>query len=334
MNDAKQLVVPVHLLTGFLGSGKTTLLARAIEFYKSQGKKPAVVMNEIGDVNLDGVVVGDGVPMAELLAGCICCSIRGDLSVQLHELVRDQAPDVIFIESTGIAQPIEILDAVTEASLTMSIVLRSVIAVVDGFHLNDLIVAEKAARRTGRLLRDQVRCASRILLNKSDLLSAEGAARVERQLKEWNATAPIVRTVRCETELGPLLHAPASPRGWGEPRQPSRLEKLQPGEAAAGHEHLSAVTYFFSGKVNSIAFEHFLKSLPEGVHRAKGIVSFTDAASRFFFQFAYREVDFTRINPQGEVNDVAVFIGEQLDRQAMEAGLARLEADAAAEQSE
>lgn len=329
-------LIPVHLLTGFLGSGKTTLLARAISYYREHGKKPVVVMNEIGDVNLDGVAVGGGVPMAELLAGCICCSIRGDLGIQLQELVRDEAPDVIFIESTGVAQPLEILDAVTEASLMLPIVLQGVTTVVDGVHMNDLIVSGKPLQRTGRLMRDQVKCASYILLNKVDLLSDEGEVRVQRLLREWNGAAPIVRTVRCDADPGLLFQGTEPPAALNAHSRsgPSRLEKLDGESRGASHEHLSAVTHFFGSRVNSVAFERFLKSLPEGVHRAKGIVSFTDAPSRFLFQFAYREADFTRINPQGAVNDVAVFIGEQIDRQALVAQLLQLEADSAKEKAE
>lgn len=70
-------VVPVYILSGFLGSGKTTLLQRLLEHWKDQGLRPAVVMNELGEVNLDGLLVEQTVPMAELLGGCICCSIRG-----------------------------------------------------------------------------------------------------------------------------------------------------------------------------------------------------------------------------------------------------------------
>lgn len=81
-------VVPVYILSGFLGSGKTTLLQRLLEHWKDQGLRPAVVMNELGEVNLDGLLVEQTVPMAELLGGCICCSIRGDLSTELTTLIR------------------------------------------------------------------------------------------------------------------------------------------------------------------------------------------------------------------------------------------------------
>ncbi|MCI3923062.1 GTP-binding protein [Paenibacillus sp. TRM 82003] len=377
--------IPVYVIAGFLGSGKTTLLTRALDTYNKKGLRPVVIMNELGDVNLDGVAVGESeaggdVPMAELLGGCICCSIRSDLSLQLHELVTEYAPDAVFIESTGVANPIEIMDAVTEAALYLPISLDAVVAVTDGAYLASL--GDDPKGKTARLLRDQVRCASQVLLNKVDRLTPEEADRAEATLRSWNAYAPIVRTVRCETPLEELLAAPgtsAAPseeHGAGEAhacgphcdhehehghehehehghelsqehshkhgdgqRSPGAEvdgEHGSDGSAEAAprgthhrtHEHVSVYTRFMEGPVDSVAFEAFMKSLPESVYRAKGVVTFTDTASRFLFQYAYRELDFTRIRPQGHVNDVAVFIGEQFPKTEIEAKLLELEEQA------
>lgn len=347
-------IIPVYVIAGFLGSGKTTLLSRALKTYNKKGLRPVVIMNELGDVNLDGLAIGESeaardVPMAELLGGCICCSIRSDLSLQLHELVTEYAPDAVFIESTGAANPIEIMDAVTEAALYLPISLDAVVAVTDGAYLASL--GDEPSGRTVRLLRDQVRCASQVLLNKVDRLSPAEADRAEATLREWNAYAPITRTVRCETPLEPLFAAPSSafrptpgegpppsasaaaaPAPAGEPNRRARpvaLERrFRDGQGQpihASHEHVSVFTRFLTGPVDSEAFEAFMKSLPESVYRAKGVVTFTDTASRFLFQYAYRELDFTRIRPQGHVNDVAVFIGEQFPKNELEARLCELE---------
>lgn len=80
--------LPVYILSGFLGSGKTTLLQRLLDHWKLQGLRPAVIMNELGEVNLDGLLVEQSVPMAEMLGGCICCTSRGDLSTELTTLVK------------------------------------------------------------------------------------------------------------------------------------------------------------------------------------------------------------------------------------------------------
>lgn len=136
-------VVPVYILSGFLGSGKTTLLQRLLEHWKDQGLRPAVVMNELGEVNLDGLLVEQTVPMAELLGGCICCSIRGDLSTELTTLIKKESPDVVVIEATGAANPLEIVDGVTETSLYQKVELKSLITVVDAAHLLELYRAQQ-----------------------------------------------------------------------------------------------------------------------------------------------------------------------------------------------
>lgn len=136
-------VVPVYILSGFLGSGKTTLLQRLLDHWKNQGLRPAVVMNELGEVNLDGLLVEQTVPMAELLGGCICCSIRSDLSTELATLIKKETPDVVVIEATGAANPLEIVDGVTEISLYQKVELKSLITVVDAAHLLELYRAQQ-----------------------------------------------------------------------------------------------------------------------------------------------------------------------------------------------
>lgn len=86
--------IPVVILAGFFGSGKTTLLQQWLQWSLEAGMKPAVVMNEVGEVNLDGQLLPESVAMIELLNGCICCSMRGDFSLKLYELVQSERPDI------------------------------------------------------------------------------------------------------------------------------------------------------------------------------------------------------------------------------------------------
>lgn len=371
--------VPVFILSGFLGSGKTTLLSRAVRHVQEEGRKPAVVMNELGEVNLDGIAVGVEVPMAEMLDGCICCTVRGDLGITIQQLIKDEAPDVIFIEATGVANPMEILDGVTEASLYMKVEMKGVITVADAAMLRE--ETAKGAGKTYRLLEEQIRCASVILLNKTDLATAAELDRVEGALRGWNPHAEIIRTVRAEMNLRLLDelegeepgHACScgghhhdhghdtaknggkhehSPHGCG--RHHHAQEKCDGhdhdhhshGEACgcsehdhdrhhrhaahSSHEHVMVYTRYLSGPVDSTAFEELVGRLPESVYRAKGVLTFSDTASRYLFQYAYRQADFMKITPQVNVPDVVVFIGEQIPKQLLEEQLQRLEEASAA----
>ncbi|NIK72403.1 MULTISPECIES: CobW family GTP-binding protein [unclassified Paenibacillus] len=320
-------IIPIYLLSGFLGSGKTTLLTGLLDHWQAQGLKAAVIMNELGDINLDGQMVGDKVPMSEMLSGCICCTIRSDLSLEIKALIDTHQPDVIVIESTGAANPMEIMDGVTEAALYCRIELQSVITVVDGPEL--LQRSRSGKGKTFKLMRDQIRCATRLLLNKADKLAPDELVEAQQLVREMNAVAPVLTTVRCRVEDWTFIERQAgeAPRLSGANREEAASEHghHEGHHHHHTHEHVMVMTHYMNGAVDSEAFEAFLKQLPDQVYRAKGIVSFSDTASRFLFQYAYRETDFIRITPQGEVNDVAVFIGEHFSKDALLEELRKLE---------
>ena len=317
--------VTVHLLSGFLGSGKTTLLNQVVDYYKAQDIKVAIVMNELGDVNLDGQFIDGEVPMAEMLGGCICCTIRGDLSMELKELIDEHAPDVVLIESTGAANPMEIIDAVTEAALLMRIELRTIATVVDG---PELLVRSKRGGRTFKLMQEQIRCATDLIVNKVDKLSPEELVEVQQLVRELNVFAPLTVTVRSVIDLA-IFH-PAHEAAVHEHKHHAAHAAHSHAHAHThqhthdSHAHVMTLTHYFAGPINSYDFEALLNRLPQDVYRAKGIVTFTDTNSRFLFQFAYRETEFIRITPQGNVHDVAVFIGEHFNKDALLAELSEL----------
>lgn len=317
--------VHVYVLSGFLGSGKTTLLTKAIDYFTEAGRKPAVIMNEIGEVNLDGQLIANEVPMSELLGGCICCSSRGDLATALNELVTGEQPDLIFVESTGIANPMEIIDEVTDASLVLPIELSAMITVVDAPQLLELNRTSRG--KTYRLMRDQIRCANLLLLNKTDLLQESALQEVHDLVREWNPYAEMHYTVFSQIDIKLIedIHTEVSGRA------PVQLEANDETQSHShehhhSHNHVMAYTHFFERAVDSNAFEEFVSKLPQEVYRAKGILSFSDTSSRFLFQYAYREMDFVKITPKGDVPDVAVFIGENFAKDGIRAELLKLEA--------
>lgn len=314
--------IPVYLLTGFLGSGKTTLLQNWLDHAKAKGLKPAVIMNELGDVNLDGVQLGLSTPMAELLSGCICCTIRGDLGVELIRLAEEHEPDAIWIEATGAANPGEIIEAVTDASMMKRMELKQVVAVADSVSLAEQIAKGKGA--TFRLIKEQLRCATTILLNKTDLIDKAEADSLEAILKEWNSHARLFRTVNANMDLEQLERSSPS---FTESSSPSK-EGSNEGSKEAHHHvhaHVMAYTYYLEGPIESDAFERMMSELPSEVYRAKGILSFTDTSSRFLFQYAYRQLDLMKITEPTDVPDVAVFIGEHFDRTAVENKIKQLD---------
>lgn len=311
-------VTPIYILSGFLGSGKTTLLTRMITNWKAKGLRPAIVMNEIGEVNIEGMITGQDVPTAEMLSGCICCSIRADLTSELALLIQKEKPDVIVIEATGAANPMEILDAVAEASLYIKIDVKNVITVVDSAHLLHLHAEQKG--KTYRLMQEQIRCASLLIMNKIDQISEEQQQESARIVRGLNSFAPMIPAVRCNIDPELLLEGKLDHRYvkvHGETDKMT-LESEHRHEhdhhTHHSHEHVMSYTYYFQGPVHSHDFEALIADLPRDIYRAKGILTFSDTASRFLFQYAYRESDFMKINPQGDLPDVVVFIGEHFNK--------------------
>ncbi|SFB15256.1 GTPase, G3E family [Cohnella sp. OV330] len=314
--------IRVYVLSGYLGSGKTTVLQKLLEGSKARGWRTAVLMNEAGDVNLDGELLTKDVPMAELLGGCICCSVKNDLGVSLLQLAQDHRPDVIWIESTGVAQPLEMMDAVTEVSMYAKLELRGLITVVDARHLLDRL--RLGAGKTLRLMREQIRGASLLLLSKTDLVGPEEAEEVRAQLREWNPSAALEEAVKGETEtdlLSLLPDAAASRDSYNHNDHAHDHDHA----TSRMHDHVHVLTHYPAAPFRSEDFERFLRDLPPSVYRAKGIVTFTDTAARYLFQFAYRESDFMPIAPQKPVPDVIVLIGEEFGESDMRDRLARLE---------
>lgn len=342
-------VTPIYILSGFLGSGKTTLLSRLITSFKQQGLRPAIVMNEIGEVNIEGLVAGEEVPTAEMLSGCICCTIRSDLSSEIAMLIQRERPDVIVIEATGIANPMEILDAAAEASLYMRIDVKKLITVVDAAHLLHLNIEQKG--KTYRLMQEQIRAASALVLNKMDQVTDQDKETLQQLVERWNPYAPIMPAVRCDIKLEDLLqsdpqdrdeHSIVHNREGRDAHEHTDKNKQanshehdhshehghahdSHGHAHDSHDHVMSYTYYFSHPVNSVEFERLIAGLPRDVYRAKGILTFSDTNSRFLFQYAFRESDFMKITPQGQVPDVVVFIGEHFQKSLLREQLETLE---------
>ncbi|GIP43826.1 zinc transporter [Paenibacillus sp. J45TS6] len=320
--------IPVYILSGFLGSGKTTLLVKLLAYWKSKGMTPAVVMNELGEVNLDGEIIGKDVSMAEILGGCICCSVRGDLAPQLVELVQSSSPDVIVIEATGAANPVEILDGIADTSLYVKLQIRELISVVDSIHLLDTYRKQKG--KTFRLMQEQIRAASQLLLNKIDLVTEEERQELVECIRRWNPHAEIHLTNYCATPPTAILRENELPGVSADHRSESAQEESHNSSESShthSHDHVMAYTHYFSKPINSVQFESWLKQLPRDIYRAKGIVTFSDTNSRFLFQFAYRETDFTKLRSSDRLEDVGVFIGEHFSKTEIEQSLRQLEHD-------
>ncbi|KAB2336599.1 GTP-binding protein [Cytobacillus depressus] len=308
-------MIPVYILSGFLGSGKTTLLSRMLQYFKQKDKKAAVIMNEIGDVNMDGLLLENDVPVVEMLNGCICCTIRKDLCLTLSNIYHEVQPDLIIIEATGVANPLELIEGIASASLDVNIELRLVTTVVAAPHF--LLVTHRARGKTRRLMEEQIRCADLLLLNQTDQLVGDYIEEVKDKLVTLNQHAKMIETVRCEIDMD-LMFQPVpgdlEPFDDMEKQQESLIENMNQHVHHHTHQHVMTYTHRFDGGVDRQGFEELFRRIPNEVYRAKGIVKFTGDDKFYLFQYAFREMEMVKINPQHPVVPVAVFIGEHFDR--------------------
>src|SRR5438876_5626992 len=184
-----ELRTPITLITGPLGSGKTTLLRHILA---TRPAKIAVVMNEFGEIAIDSKVVeGKNVRIAELGGGCVCCSLLGEFEAAVNEIIQRVEPDIIVVETTGLAEPEALVFNIQEALPQCR--LDGVVSVIDA----DMLVRFPEFGHTTRL---QIEGADILLLNKIDLVEPRQIKPLETKLREINPTAAIVRTERCRID--------------------------------------------------------------------------------------------------------------------------------------
>ena len=176
----------VIILSGFLGSGKTTVLMQLITHLRAKhgdSYRIAIIENEIGSASVDASVIRDaGYSVTEMLSGCVCCTLIGELVPAIRRMREDLAPDLIILEATGIATPETIRNSISKyAGLPVR-----VITLVDAARWEKIRVALEM------LLKGQLEPADVICVNKIDLVDESQIEEVEQSVREMNAEAPIV----------------------------------------------------------------------------------------------------------------------------------------------
>ncbi len=207
---------PITFLSGFLGAGKTTLLNHILSH--NSGKKLAVVVNDVGEINIDASLIQDAVThtnqslkgFVELTSGCICCSMNTALPEALFDLITEQKPDHIIVEASGVAEPKNIISSLLirnleGRSIAEMVDVQNMVTVVDpSYFLRKWVFAKKSESRRTHLLHsdprqplielmiDQAECADMLLVNKIDTVSKEELSEVKTLLSSLNSRAEII----------------------------------------------------------------------------------------------------------------------------------------------
>lgn len=290
-NPASRL--PVTVLSGFLGAGKTTTLNHILN--NREGRKVAVIVNDMSEVNIDARLVAEGgaalsradEKMVEMSNGCICCTLREDLLIEIGELARQGRFDYLLIESTGISEPLPVAETFTfrdEDGHSLSDVARldTMVTVVDAYNFlkdyesQDYIadrgesLGEEDQRPVVSLLIEQVEFCDVIVLNKTDLLVADEVARLEAILRSLNPRARIVRSTFGEVPLDAVLDTglfdfeqAAQAPGW--------LQELRGTHLPESEEYgISSFVYRARRPFHPVRFHELINQEWPGVVRSKG----------------------------------------------------------------
>ncbi len=314
---------PVLLLTGYLGSGKTTLLNRILK--NRQGIRFAVIVNDIGEVNIDASLIQQGGIVSQgddslvpLQNGCICCTLKMDLVQQLHDIIAMGRFDYIVIEASGICEPGPIAQTICSMpSLDPKYVggqlpeLDCIVTVVDALRLRDefrgglnLLEEHIAEEDIENLVIQQIEFCNLILLNKASEVTPEELEHTRQVIRSLQPKAEIICCDYCDVPLEKLLNTrlfdfdkTATSATWVE-----KIEGHEEGHHEHEHHHdeegeaeeygISTYVYRNRRPMSLSRFDHFIaRRWPEHIIRAKGICYFSgEEETCYLFEQAGKQV--------------------------------------------
>ena len=279
--------IPVTLITGFLGAGKTTLLNHILS--EDHGVRAAVLVNDFGSINIDAkLIVGVEGDTVNLANGCICCTIRDDLVAACFGLLqRPELPEYLLVETSGVSDPVPVLNTFLETELAQFFAFNSILTVVDAEQLPQL------EGDMARLARAQLGVADIVVLNKVDLVRQGDLDRVKKLVQLVIPGSRIIEVVqgRIPVELVFTEH--------GDAIHPQQGKEAQQEDPHTPHDHPFATWSWMSEAPLSLPkLRSTLEQLPASVYRCKGFVYLEEiTVARYVLQMVGKRYQLAESDP-------------------------------------
>jgi len=320
-------VIPVTILTGFLGSGKTTLMNHILKS-PDHGLRFAIIENEFGEVGVDEKVLAEEAneEVIEVMNGCICCTVRGDLVQALKRLhAKVESFDAILIETTGLADPAPVAQTFfVDDEIQSKYKLDGIVTVVDAKHVMSHLEEEKPEGVENESV-EQVAFADCIVLNKTDLVDEATLNAVEAKVKSINFTARIFHTQHSKIDPKLLLNVGAFSL--------ERVLEMDPEFLNTDGEHMhdssvSSVAFRVDGELQIFELQDWIteliKTKSTELYRYKGVIAVRGKEQKFVLQGVHMlfSAEFTSTKWKADESRECrfVFIGKNLDKQMLHDG--------------
>nr|WP_321396473.1 CobW family GTP-binding protein [uncultured Desulfobacter sp.] len=319
--EVNQMTLPrLVVLCGFLGAGKTSFLNQFIEFHLSHDRQVAVLQNEVGEQGVDESLLEGDESVLAIDSGCVCCTMAGSLTRGLRQITETMSPEVIVLETTGLANPLNMIDEFQE--LSDLALLSAVVTVVDAARFWQSLDTSDIPSR-------QIKAADTIVVNKCDLVDQSALGKIKKEIGKINPGANVIEAINGRVNPGVLGE---------ELSRHIKEEPPVPGTVCCSHHHhhvhdhhnhghhpkhdenithleegFMAVKFDVAPQISHDALMAVLSKLPQNVVRVKGVVLLTEMARPQVVQYVPGQMACEPAVRRTHDTPFILVIGQQLD---------------------